>query len=156
MYVHVEFDTGQTRDIPVSNGGTFHVVDGDQQAALSFQGLTCLYLTSDTGETSVGPDLSAEAVARSIGWVPVEHTQRLEQQIGERDAQIGQMAAVIRELQRNAERDYPVTVAAGGGEPGLEAARIEEARAAAALNEQDDRLAGSDAVWADDEPPVAA
>lgn len=148
MHLHVEFDSGHTRDIPVSNYASLTVTDpGHDSIALA--GLTCLFLTNDAGETRVG-DGTAEDVARSLGWVSPADRQRLQDRVGELETLLQQARDAVASLQALRPQDV---VSTQSGDEGLArqqmAVQVEQqAREAAELEIEH----SPDAVWAADVP----
>lgn len=148
MHLHVEFDTGHARDIPVSNYASLVVTEpGHDAVALS--GLTCLFLTNDAGETRVG-DGTAEDVARSVGWVTPAERQQLQDTIGRLESELEHARNAVQSLQALRPQDI---VSTQSGDEGMArqqmAVQVEQdAREAAELEIE----RSPDAVWASDAP----
>lgn len=152
MFLHVQFESGERRDIPVDAASTLTVTHPVLDV-ISLGGLKAMFLTSDSHESLIDLDLSAEAVARAVGFVSPVEAQALRDEIAMSQTRFEQQERTVQTLQDELARlqtGYVQTVQGGGTE--LLREQATEAVAVFAKSELElETVGGPHAVWADEE-----
>jgi hypothetical protein len=68
VFIHLSFEDGPSRDVPVSKQTTVKIQDGDLVDMVVLDGVSGLYLTTDAGGGAELGGVDPEEIATSIGW----------------------------------------------------------------------------------------